>query len=151
MRKFLIAGAAALVSLSTLFPISAAAQFAKAEDAVKYRQSAFSLMGNHLGRLAAMAKGSVAFDAAAAQESARLVQTLSKLPWEGFVPGSDGGNAKLKADPWKEADEFAKLKTKMQGEADKLPEAAANLDSLKKQVGATGSTCKACHEKFRKL
>jgi cytochrome c556 len=151
MRKLMIAGAAALVSLSMLFPMSADAQFAKTEDAVKYRQSAFALMGNHLARLAAMARGNVAFDAAAAQESAKLVQALSKLPWEGFVPGSDGGNARLKADPWKEADEFAKLKDKMLGEADKLPAAAADLDSLKKQVGATGSTCKGCHDKFRKI
>src|SRR5690606_34461241 len=35
----------------------ASAQFAKPEDAIKYRQSAFALMGAHMGRLAAMAQG----------------------------------------------------------------------------------------------
>ncbi|MEK9775916.1 MAG: cytochrome c [Quisquiliibacterium sp.] len=151
MRKFLMAGATALVFLSILAPLSAKAQFAKLEDAVKYRQSAFALMGNHLGRLAAMAKGTVAFDAAAARQSALLIQVVSKLPWEGFVPGSDGGNAKLKADPWKQADEFAEFKSKMLEEADKLPAAAITLESLKAQVGATGKACTSCHKKFRKL
>ena len=40
------------------------AQFAKAEDAIKYRQSALTVMSNHMGRLAAMAKGERPFDAA---------------------------------------------------------------------------------------
>ena len=37
------------------------AQFAKPEDAVKYRQSAFALMGAHMGRLA----GHLEFDSLA--------------------------------------------------------------------------------------
>lgn len=48
-----IAAAAALTSLS------AAAQFQKPEDAIKYRQSAMTVMGNHLGRVAAMVQGRV--------------------------------------------------------------------------------------------
>jgi cytochrome c556 len=34
-------------------------------------------------------------------------------------------------------------------ETAKLPGAAASLDSLKQQVGATGGVCKSCHDKFR--
>ncbi len=45
------------IALGALIPIialsmsaPASAQFAKPEDAVKYRQSAFALMGAHMGR-----------------------------------------------------------------------------------------------------
>lgn len=31
--------------------VPAQAQFAKPEDAIKYRQSAYTLMGNHMGRI----------------------------------------------------------------------------------------------------
>ena len=43
-----IAAGAALTSLS------AAAQFQKPEDAIKYRQSVMTVMANHLGRVGAM-------------------------------------------------------------------------------------------------
>lgn len=142
-----IAGAAAVAGI--LISTPAAAQFAKAEDAVKYRQSAFTVMGNHMGRLAAMAKGERPFDAAAAQASAQLVQTASKLPWEAFTPGSDGGAAKVKGDPWKNAEDFKLLQDKMMAEAARLPEAVSSLDGLRKQLGTTGASCKACHDKYR--
>ena len=46
--------------------LPAAAQFQKPEDAIKYRQSALTVMGNHFGRIAAMAQGRIPFDAKAA-------------------------------------------------------------------------------------
>jgi len=35
------------------------------------------------------------------------------------------------------------------GETARLPAAAASLDTLRQQVGATGASCKACHDKYR--
>jgi cytochrome c556 len=58
----------------------AAAQFQKPEDAVKYRQSAFTIMGNHMGRVGAMVMGRVPFDAKAAQDSTRVLALVSTLP-----------------------------------------------------------------------
>ena len=43
--------ASALLAASAVLALPAHAQFAKPEDAVKYRQSALSLMGAHLTRL----------------------------------------------------------------------------------------------------
>jgi cytochrome c556 len=54
-----IAAAAALLAMSA----PASAQFAKPEDAIKYRQSALFVMGQHFGRVGAMANGRVPFDA----------------------------------------------------------------------------------------
>ncbi|MFO0387830.1 MAG: cytochrome c, partial [bacterium] len=49
-----------------LLAAPAQAQFAKMQDAVDYRQSVFTIMANHMGRLSAMARGQVPFDAAKA-------------------------------------------------------------------------------------
>ena len=53
------------LSAATLAP-PASAQFAKAEDAIKYRQSALTVLGTHFGRLGAMANGRAPYDAAIA-------------------------------------------------------------------------------------
>ena len=127
----------------------AAAQFAKSEDAIHYRQSAMFLQGQHFGRVAAMANGRVPFDAAAAAANAELVATISKLPWAGFAPGTEGGKAK--PDIWKEQAKFKELSDKLQADTEKLAAAAkgGNLDAIKAQVAATGETCKSCHDTFR--
>lgn len=148
MKKSIVALACAA---GVLLAGSASAQFAKNEDAVKYRQSAFTVMANHMGRLAAMARGQQPFDAAAAKRSAELVQAVSHLPWEAFVPGSSNDGARLKADPWARADDFKKLQERLVGETGKLVEASGSLDSLRTQVGATGAACKACHDEFRRI
>lgn len=132
--------------------VPAAAQFAKPEDAVKYRQSALSVMGAHFGRIGAMANGRVPFDAKVAAENAELVATLSKLPWAAFGPGTDKvGNTKAKPEIWAEQAKFKEASEKMMGETAKLAAAAktGNLDAIKTAFGATAGSCKACHDAYR--
>ena len=52
-RKMSYVGALLLVALG----LPAQAQFAKPEDAVKYRKASFTVMAAHFGRLGAMANG----------------------------------------------------------------------------------------------
>ena len=137
----------ALAALVAAAPAMASAQFAKPEDAVKYRQAAFTVMGNHMGRLSAMAKGERPFDAAAAQASARLIDSLGQLPWEAFGAGTT--SKALKAEPWGDAADFKARADRMNGETAKLVQAAASLDTLRQQLGATGGSCKNCHDKYR--
>ncbi|MDM0010823.1 cytochrome c [Variovorax sp. J22P168] len=127
----------------------AAAQFAKSEDAVRYRQSAMFIQSQHLGRLAAMANGRVPFDAAAAVANAEVIALIAKLPWSGFGPGTEGGKAR--PDIWKESARFKELGDRLIGDSDKLVAAAkaGNLDALKAAVSATADTCKTCHDSFR--
>ena len=139
----------AAVAAAAAIALPAQAQFAKAEDAVKYRQAAFTLMGNHMGRLAAMAKGERPFDQASAQTSAKLIESISHLPWEAFVPGSTSKG--LKAEPWSDAADFKERADRLKSETAKLPAAAASLETLRKQVGATGAACKNCHDKYREI
>ena len=143
-----LALAAAMAALAA----PASAQFAKPEDAVKYRQSSLSVMGNHFSRIGAMANGRVPFDAKVATDNAELVATLSKLPWAAFGPGTDKvGNTKAKPEIWTEQAKFKEASDKMMGEATKLAAAAktGNLDALKTAFGATADSCKACHDAYR--
>jgi len=147
MKKLVLA---ALVAAAAL---PAAAQFQKPEDAVKYRQSAFTVMGAHFGRLGAMANGRVPFDAAQASANADIVAVMAKLPFTAFGEGTDkAGNTKAKPEVWSQADKFKAGATKMQDEVAKLQAAAksGNLDQLKAQFGAAAQSCKACHDNFRK-
>ena len=144
-----VISALALAALVATVSLPASAQFAKPEDAIKYRQSALSVMGTHFSRLGAMANGKAPFDAKAAQESAEIVSFMSKLPWVGFGTGTEGGKAKPEV--WKEQAKFQDLSQKMQAEVVKLDAAAktGNLDNLKTAFGPAANSCKSCHDSFR--
>jgi len=145
-----IAVLAALAGLGVSLP--AAAQFAKPEDAVKYRKAAFQVMATHFGRLGAMANGRAPYDAAAAAANADIVVTMSKLPFAGFVEGTSGTEKGApKANVWSERAKFDAGAKKMQDEVVKLQAAAksGNADQLKAAFGPAAGTCKACHDDFR--
>ncbi len=137
-------------ALTLTLAAPAMAQFAKPEDAIKYRQSAFALMGAHMGRLAAVVKGEVPYNKEDVARNAAIISTLSSLPWQAFSPGTEGG----KAEPaiWKESAKFKSASDRMQAAVAELNTAAqsGNPENLKKALGATSQTCKACHDDFRK-
>ena len=139
----------ALAAACAALSVPAAAQFAKPDDAIKYRQNALFVMSQHFGRLGAMANGRVPYGAASAAANADVVVEMAKLPWAGFAPGTEGGKAKPEI--WKEQAKFKELSEKMQAESVKLAAAAkaGNLDALKAAFGPTGASCKACHDAFR--
>ena len=139
--------AAAAVTLSA----PAAAQFAKPEDAVKYRKASFTVMAAHFSRIGAMASGRAPFDAKLAAENADIVAAMAKLPWAAFTEGSDSGDTKAKPEVWKEQAKFKAGADKLQAESAKLAVAAktGNLDNLKAAFGPAAETCKACHDAFR--
>lgn len=144
-RPILSVFSALVLALAVVEP--AAAQFAQADDAIKYRQAAFTVMSQQMGRLAAMARGTAPYDATAAQSAARAVETLSHLPWDAFPAGSNGGAARIKGDPWKEAEQFGKLQSALKAQTAKLVASAGSLESLRAQVGPTSQACRDCHEK----
>ncbi len=148
-RSMLMAGAALL---GAAIALPAAAQFAKPEDAIKYRKGALFVMGQHFGRVAAMANGKIPFDAKAAAENAEIATAMSKLPYVAFIEGTDKGETRAEPKIWTEMDKFKAAATKMQEEMVKLNVAAksGNLDAIKAAVGDTGKSCKACHDNYRK-
>jgi cytochrome c556 len=142
-----LAIAAAAITLAA----PASAQFAKPEDAVKYRQSALFVMAQHFGRIGAMVNGRVPYDAKAAADNAEVVAEMAKLPWAGFGPGTDKLSQKAKPEIWTEQAKFKEHNEKLVAETGKLLAAAKtnNLDNIKTAFGATAGTCKACHDAYR--
>ena len=148
--KYTTSCASALLLLAMGLPVQA--QFAKPEDAIKYRKASFTVMAAHFGRLGAMANGRAPYDAKAASDNADVVATLSKLPWAAFGEGTDKGDTRAKPEIWKEAAKYKEAADKMQAEIVKLNTAAkaGNIDALKVAFGPAAASCKACHDNFRK-
>ncbi len=132
--------------------VPASAQFSKPEDAIRYRQSAYVLMGNHMGRIFTQLKSDKP-DVAAIQKSAAIVDFASQLPGEGYIPGSDkGGTPPTKAKPAVFTDPKVKeLGRAMRQEVIKLNEVAKSGDvgAIRTQFQATAKTCDNCHDDFR--
>ena len=145
-----IAAAAAALAIAS----PASAQFAKPEDAVKYRQGSLYVLGQHFSRIGAMVNGKAPYDAKAAVENAEVVAAMARLPWAGFAPGSDKASSPTRTKPevWSDQAKFKDHADKLQAEVPKLLAAAKtnNLDNLKAAFGPTANTCKGCHEAFRK-
>jgi cytochrome c556 len=148
MKKLILT----LIAVSTAaISFSASAQFAKPEDAVKYRKSAFSVMAEHNKRLAQMAQGKAPFDAKLAAENAEIVATMAKLPWAAFVEGSDTGDTKAKPEVWKQNAKFKEAAEKFQADAAKLAVAAktGKEEAFKAAFVASSGNCKSCHDDFK--
>ena len=142
----------ALAAFAIGFSASSSAQFAKPEDAVKYRKNSFFVMQQNFGRVAGMATGKIPFDAKVAADSAAVAEFVGRLPWVAFGDGTDKGDTRAKPEIWKEKAKFNEYADKMNLEMSKLAVAAktGNLDSIKTAVAATGGTCKTCHDAYRK-
>jgi cytochrome c556 len=150
MKKFLVL-AATLVA--TTFSATSYAQFAKPDDAAKYRQSALTVMARHFGVVGGMVAGRIPFDAKVAQENIDTAVFVSKLPWAGFGLSGEGATIKNTAKPeiWKDAAKFKEHSEKMQAELVKVQTAAktGSLDAIKAAFGGAGGSCKTCHDAFR--
>lgn len=149
MNRLLLA-AATVAGIATALP--AAAQFAKPEQAIKYRQSAMALQANHLGRLFAMANGKVPFEAKVAAEQIEIVAMLNKLQFVAFIDGTDKGDTRAKPEVWSQKDKFKAAVTKSEEDIAKLVAAGktGDFEQFKAAVGAVGQSCKGCHDEFRK-
>jgi cytochrome c556 len=143
----------AVAALALLTTLPAAAQYRNADAAIKYRQSAMSLQGNHMARIFAMVNGQVPFDAKTMNENIEIVSMLNtRAQFAAFIEGSDKGNTRAKPEIWTEKDKFAAAVAKSQSDVDKLVAAGktGNLDQIKAAAGAVGQSCKACHDAYQK-
>jgi cytochrome c556 len=141
--------------LATLLAGTVAIAFAqdmKPDRSIKYRQGALTTMSWQFGMLGAMAKGERPYNKDEAIRRATSVAELSKLPWEGFGPGTDqGAPTKAKPEVWKEPTKFKDLQDKLMAETTRLQTVAMTGDeaAFKTQVSATGKACGNCHDDFR--
>ena len=128
---------------------TASAQFAKPEDAIKYRKAVFTVQGAAMGAMGAMNAGRVPFNAASMQANANVVATMSALPWAAFGPGTEGGRAK--SEIWSDAAGFKSAIDRFQAAAANFDTVAkaGNPDAIKTAFGALGASCKNCHDSYQ--
>lgn len=145
LKKFALASALAALS------VTAAYAQAKPEDVIKYRQGAYKVIGWNMGPMAAVVKGEVPYNKEDFARRADIVAFVSKLTLEGFTPGTDKGDTKVKPEAFAKMDDFKSKMNKMNEETAKLAAISktGSFDDIKKQFGATGATCKACHDDYK--
>jgi cytochrome c556 len=141
--------------VATMFVAGASSgltQDRRAEQAIKHRRAAFTLMTTYLNRMVQTSEGQRPFDAARMASDARVVEFLSKLPWEGFIDGSERGNTRAREDIWLEDEKFKKYAADMQSQAGEVVRAAdsADLKRFQSAVARLRDNCAACHKAYRK-
>lgn len=152
MQSFLKPFAGVVIMAGIAGTAHAQAPFAKPEQAIKYRQSAMFIMAQHFGRIGAVVKGERPYNKDEVAKNAAVAAEMSKLPWEGFVAGTDKGETHAKPEIWSNAAKFKTDAEKMEQEMGKLAQVAkgGDLNAVKAQFGATGKACKSCHDDFKK-
>jgi cytochrome c556 len=150
IRSSAICAVMALVLAVLALP--ATAQNKQAEQAIKYRQAAYTVLGTNFGIAAAMATGKMPYDAKAFQTRVDRTAYMATIVPETFGPGTDAGApTKAKKEIWSNQAEFQKLMKDMQDKTAALAVAAKtnDLEKIKPAFGAAGQSCKACHDKYK--
>jgi cytochrome c556 len=147
LQKWILGSVATVLTISTGL---AYAQFQKPEDAIKYRQSVYTVMANSFGKISAVVKGEAPYNKDEVAKNAAIVSMMSTLPWQAFGPGTEGGKAQPAI--WTDNAKFKAASEKMQLAVADLNKAAqsGDLESIKKAFGAAGASCKNCHDDFKK-
>jgi cytochrome c556 len=102
-------------------------------------------MATYVNRMVQTVDGHRPFDA-------KVVELLSKLPWEGFVEGSERGDTRAKDDIWFEEDKFKRYANDLQAKTAVVTVAAesGDLKRFKAAVSQMRDACTTCHKTFRK-
>lgn len=145
-----LATATLVASVAAVFTLDAVAQ-AKPDVLVKQRQAVMTLQGKYWGPLNGMAQGKVPYSADVVQRNAGFLETLSKMPWDGFTENTKDVKSGALPAIWTEAAKFKEAQERLQNETTKLAQISKSGDeaAVKAQLGATGKACGGCHETFR--
>ena len=148
MNQRLLMSAVAL-GLSAIYIAPAFSQ-AKPDVLVKQRQSAMVLIGTYFGPLNAMAQGKIPYDAAVVTRNAGYVDTLSRMPWDGFVASTKGEKSRALPAIYTDTAKFKEAQDRFQSEASKLASMSKGDEAaVKQQISAVSKACAACHDDFR--
>ncbi|MCG2593656.1 cytochrome c [Ramlibacter sp. XY19] len=131
--------------------LPAQAQFARPDEAVKYRQGAWNVLNQHFTRVGHMVRGRLPFEPRLAQQDADVVALLARLPAAAFGPGTDTAADHARAEIWAEPARFRELGERLVAETGRLQAATRlhDLDQIKAAWGAAANTCKECHDAYR--
>jgi cytochrome c556 len=129
----------------------------KAEDQIRWRQSAYQTMAWNMTRIKANIDGTYNKDQVV--QAANVIQAVATSGMGAlYQPATSSGkgwretNAKPEMFKAESKDEVGKLAGAFIKEAKELAAVAANGDAaaVKAQFGTLGKACDGCHDKFRK-
>jgi len=141
-----------LAALAVVGVFSTVAYAQTADRHIQYRRAVMSAQGWHLfGVLGGMAKGTRPYDKDVAMRSAKFVDQLVEMPWDGFAPGTEKGfPTRAKPEIWQQKAKFDKYAQDAKAETTKLAAAAGNgLDAMRTALTATSRACNNCHDDFQ--
>jgi len=150
MKK--IVAALVLVSFAG---VALAQQSLKPEEMIKIRKSGYAFMAWNMGKIKANLDGTFNKDqviAAANVVAATANSGMGVL----FGPGTEkevgGEKTRVKPEFFEQPDKVKEAAINYIRETSELAKVAATGDvaAIKAQFGKTGSTCKACHDQFRR-
>jgi cytochrome c556 len=149
MRIKLLTAALAVAALGGA-SLEALAQ-AKPDVLVKQRQAAMTLQGKYLGPIGAMMKGAAPYNADIVARNATFLENLSRMPWDGFDPSTQGEKSKARADIYKEPAKFKAAYELLEAETAKLGAAARAMNEagVRASFGGVAKACGSCHDAFR--
>jgi cytochrome c556 len=143
------------LALTVLAGTASAQVVGKAEDQIRWRQSAYHTMAWSMNRIKANVEGTYNKDQVA--EAANVIQAIANSKMGAlYQPGSDKGKGwketRLKSEFFTDKETLGKVAGAFGKEANEMAKVAAGGDAaaVKAQFGKLNDACKGCHEKFRK-
>ncbi len=125
----------------------------KYTQAVKERQSVFTLVLKNFGPLGGMARGRVPFDAAVVQKNSVHLQHLGAMIGDTFTVDTRGTGVTSDALDviWEQQDDFAEKIAAFQSASAALAEVASSGDEslIKPAIGRMGQACGSCHDDYK--
>lgn len=126
----------------------------KPEDAIKWRQSAYTTMGWSMARIKANVEGTYNKDDVI--KAANVIQAIANSGMGAlYLPGTDKGTGweptRVKPELFTNAEGVGKVAMAFNKEANEMAKVAATGDAaaVKAQMGKLGGTCKGCHDDFK--
>lgn len=125
----------------------ALAQSKAADPDVNARQTMMQGNGSAMKTLGGMAKGEIAFDAAAAAAAKATLVANSADTTAKFTANASDPESRAKAEIWTNWDDFATKAADLGKAAAALD--TSSLDGVKAGLRAVGGACRACHTAYK--
>jgi len=149
MNKKLVLSSVALV-LGAGYGGAALAQ-AKPDVLVKQRQAAMTLQGKYFGPLAGMASGKVPYNAEVVARNAAYLDTLNKMPWDGFHENTKEIKSRALPEVFTDTAKFKEATNQTQIAVAQLVKVSKGGDeaTVKAAINDVNKSCGGCHDNFR--
>ena len=131
--------------------LAAGAAFAEGDatdPAAMEREKVMKAIGGAMGTLGGMAKGEVAYDAAAAEAAkAALIAAAGNVGAAFETQGGEDPTSEAKPEIWTSWEDFVKRNDALVAAATAADVSSA--EAIGASMGAIGGTCKDCHSTYR--